>query len=273
MNELGYTPDVAPAVLYFLTSRLSDKDVADIRKAIPRKDLVEAWKDIEDHAKDLAKRLSGKEAATPSRTWQLLSSARPEMVLFLAITARQQAVQQKIKNFFTKWRQVQQKLPLPEMTELLITPQLPSYPKIANDVFLLLLDGKMRSRTEILKFLKPLAPPPPPPPPPPAAKRGRGKAAAASAAAPAVPAKAGAKGKGKTPTATAPVAVAVKPEAASKALVTPKPAAATKPAVVVKGKSEKTPPKPEKAPAKKAVSKPSKPPATPKGKPQPKKKK
>jgi len=273
MNELGYTPDVAPAVLYFLTSRLSDKDVADIRKAIPRKDLVEAWKDIEDHAKDLAKRLSGKEAATPSRTWQLLSSARPEMVLFLAITARQQAVQQKIKNFFTKWRQVQQKLPLPEMTELLITPQLPSYPKIANDVFLLLLDGKMRSRTEILKFLKPLAPPPPPPPPPPAAKRGRGKAAAANAAAPAVPAKAGAKGKGKTPTATAPVAAAVKPEAASKAPVAPKPAPATKPAAVVKSKTEKTPPKPEKAPAKKAVSKPSKPPATPKGKPQPKKKK
>src|SRR6266850_1209682 len=42
MNELGYAPEVAPAVLYFLTSRLGDKDVADIRKAIPRKDLVES---------------------------------------------------------------------------------------------------------------------------------------------------------------------------------------------------------------------------------------
>ena len=90
----------------------------------------------------------GKEAATPSRTWQLLSSARPEMVLFLAVTAKQQAVEQKIKNYLTKWRQVQQKLPLPEMTELLITPQLPEYPKIAHDVFMLLLDGKLRSRTE-----------------------------------------------------------------------------------------------------------------------------
>ena len=54
------------------------------------------------------------------------------MILFLAITARQQAVVQKIKNFFTKWRQVQQKVPLPEMTELHITPQLPEYPKIAQ---------------------------------------------------------------------------------------------------------------------------------------------
>jgi hypothetical protein len=82
------------------------------------------------------------------------------MVLFLAVTAKQQAVEQKIKNFLTKWRQVQQKIPLPEMTELLITPQLPEYPKIAHDVFMLLLDGKLRSRTETLKFLKPFAPPP-----------------------------------------------------------------------------------------------------------------
>src|ERR1700731_963623 len=182
MTELGYAPDPAPAVMYFLTARLGDKDIADMRKQIPRKDLVEAWRDLEDHAKELAKRLVGKEAATPSRAWKLLSEARPEMILFLALTARQQAVTQKIKNFFTKWRQVQQKIPLPEMNELYITPQMPEYPKIAHDVFMLLLDGKLRSRTETLKFLKPLAPPPPPPPPPPPAKRGRAAKAAAAAA-------------------------------------------------------------------------------------------
>ena len=247
MNELGYSPDVAPAVLHFLSARLGDKDVAEIRKAIPRKDLVDAWKDLEDHAKDLAKRLSGKEAATPSRTWQLLSSARPEMVLFLAVTARQQAVVQKIKNFFTKWRQVQQKIPLLEMTELHITPQLPTYPKIANDVFLMLLDGKLRSRTETLKFLKPLAPPPPPPPPPPPAKRGRGKAAAVAAAATVAPAKPGAKVKGKAAVAAAPVASPPKPEVAPK------------PAVAAEGKVDKAPAKPAKSPAKKVLSKPAKP--------------
>jgi tRNA nucleotidyltransferase (CCA-adding enzyme) len=125
MNELGYTPDPAPAVLYFLTARLGEKDIADMRKLIPRKDLVEAWRDLEQNAKSLAKRLTSKEAATPSRTWKLLSEARPEMILFLAVTARQQAVVQKIRNFFTKWRQLQQKIPLPEMIELRITPQLP----------------------------------------------------------------------------------------------------------------------------------------------------
>src|SRR5271169_1171602 len=195
MNQLGYTPDPSPAVLYFLTARLGDKDIADMRKLIPRKDLVDAWRDIEDNAKTLAKRLTGKEAATPSRTWKLLSEARPEMVLFLSVTSRQQAVQQKIKNYFTKWPLVRQKIPLPEMTELFITPQIPEYPKIAHDVFMLLLDGKLRSRTETLKFLKPLAPPPPPPPPPP--KRGRAAKAAAAAQVAAAPAPAAGKTAGK----------------------------------------------------------------------------
>src|ERR1700678_83406 len=255
MNELGYTPEVAPAVLYFLTSKLGDKDVADLRRAIPRKDLVEARKDLEDNARSLTKRLTGKEAATPSRTWQLLSSARPEMILFLAITARQQAVAQKIKNFFTKWRQVKQKIPLPEMIELRITPEMPEYPKIANDVFLLLLDGKLRSRTETLKYLKPLAPPPPPPPPPPPAKRGRAAKAAAAAAAAVAPAavsgKAG-KGKGKAAAVAAtphpaerPVATKVAPAVPpAKAAASTKAVAAAKVSAPAKTEASKKPGKP-----------------------------
>ena len=238
MVDFGVVPDAGPAVMHFLTARLSDKDVSDLQRLIPRKDLVEAWRDIEDHAKELAKRLMGKEAATPSRTWTLLTNARPEMVLFLAVTAKQQAVEQKIKNYLTKWRQVQQKIPLPEMTELLITPQLPVYPKLAQDVFMLLLDGKLRSRTEILKFLKPFAPPPPPPPPPP--RRGRAAkaaadaaTAAAAAAAAAKPAgKAGKKAKGAPAPVVAVTAPKPVPNAKAKPAPAPKPAAkpASKPA-------------------------------------------
>jgi tRNA nucleotidyltransferase (CCA-adding enzyme) len=257
MNELGYTPEVAPAVLYFLTERMGDKDVADLRKAIPRKDLVEAWKDLEANAHSLAKRLTGKEAATPSRTWQLLSSARPEMILFLAITARQQAVAQKIKNFFTKWRQVKQKIPLLEMTELHITPEMPAYPKIANDVFLLLLDGKLRSRTETLKFLKPLAPPPPPPPPPPPVKRGRGAKAAAAAAAAAVltPVVSGKVGKGKGKAVAVPVATPTpaKPGVPAKAPPAAKAVAPAKVAAVAKPAQSKTVPAKKPAKAAKAA--------------------
>jgi tRNA nucleotidyltransferase (CCA-adding enzyme) len=255
MVDLGYTVDPSAAVMYFITARLSDKDVADLRRQIPRKDLIEAWRDIEDHAKELAKRLTGKEAATPSRTWNLLSSARTEMILFLAVTARQQAVAQKIKNFLTKWRDVQKKIPLPEMTELLITPQLPEYPKIARDVFMLLLDGKLRSRTETLKFLKPFAPPPPPPPPAP--RRGRAaKAAAAAGPQPAAaPDKAtkGKKGKGKTP---APTGQPIPPAPPAAPASAPKPSP-SKPEPKAKSKPEQAKTKAKPAPhPKKPASKP-----------------
>src|SRR6202451_130179 len=251
MGDFGYAPDAGAAGMYFLTAQLTEKDIADLQKQIPRKDLVEAWRGIEDHAKELAKRLMGKEAATPSRTWQLLSTARADMVLFLAVTAKQQSVEQKIKNFLTKWRQIQQKIPLPEMTELLITPQLPEYPKIANDVFMLLLDGKLRSHTETLKFLKPFAPPPPPPPPPP--RRGRAakaaaEAQAAAAAAAKKPATVKGTGRGKSSRAPAPAPVVPPPPSAKK--LEANPAKEAKPA--------KAEPKPSKK-ATKPAPKPGKP--------------
>jgi tRNA nucleotidyltransferase (CCA-adding enzyme) len=264
MSELGYPTDPAAAVLYFLTSKLGDKDIAEIRRLIPRKDLVEAWRDIEDHAKSLAKRLSGKEASTPSRTWKLLSETQPEMILFLSVTSRQKAVDQKIKNFFTKWREVQKKVPLLEMTELRITPQMAEYPKIANEVFTLLLDGKLRSHNEIMKFLKPLAPPPPPPPPPPPAKRGRGAKAAAAATAQVPPPQTAAvatkgkkKGKGDVPV-VAPVVV-------SKSAANPAPAPVKTPKEIKKIDAAK----PEKASTAKVKTKKPKPPKkTPKPKKQ-----
>ncbi|HEX6505456.1 MAG TPA: CCA tRNA nucleotidyltransferase [Terriglobales bacterium] len=260
MGEFGMNPDPAPAVMYFLTARLNDKETSDMQKMIPRRDLVEAWRDLEDNAKDLAKKLTGKEAATPSRTWKLLSESRPEMILFVEVTAKQQGVLQKIHNFLGKWRQVQQKLPLPEMAELHITPQLPEYPKIAQEAFMLLLDGKLRSRTEILKFLKPLAPPPPPPPPPP--KRGRAaKAAAAASAAPtSAAAQPAAKKKGKgSVTAPAPAAPVLVPAAASKKDEKPKVAAksaSAKTAPTKPAKRAKAAPKePAKSVAKKTAKK------------------
>ncbi len=254
MLDFGISVDASPAVMYFLTKKLGDKDVADIQKLIPRRDFVHAWKHLEDSAKELAKRLSGKEANTPSGTWKLLSNASPEALLFLSVTGRQATVQDKIKNFFGKWRQVREKLPFPEMAELLITPQLPEYPKVAEEAFLLLLDGKLRSHNEILKFLKPYAPPPPPPPPPPPAKRGKKGAAAAAAAAgaktatpavPAEPAKRGRKPKAAETVAT-PAPAPVPAKAAAKGAPTPAKAAAK----AVPAPTAKAAPEPKKTSAK-----------------------
>ena len=205
--EIGVEVDAAPAVMYFLTRKLNDKDVSDMQKRMPFRSLVENWKGLEDDAKELAKRLSGKESATPSMTWKLLQSAKPEDLLFLAATVKQQAVAEKIKNYFGKWRQNMQKFPLPEMTELQITAAMPNYKQIVDEAFLMMLDGKLRTHSEIMKHFKPLAPPPPPPPPPPK----RGRAAKADAAAAAVGGPAGKKGA-----AAAPAAEATKPGESAK---------------------------------------------------------
>ena len=221
LSDLGYSVETGPIAMYFLTRKMSDKDVSEIQRMIPRRDFVDKWKHLEHDAHELAKKLSGKEAATNSGAWKVMSNAAPEKILFLSLTTKQSAVDQKIKNFLTKWRQVREKLPFPEMAELRITAQLPEYPKILDEAFLHLLDGKLRSHTEIVNFLKPYEPPPPPPPPAP--KRGRGKAAAAEVAAPTAAAVAGkrgrkAKGAVPAPAVASPVvaAEAAKPAATAK---------------------------------------------------------
>jgi tRNA nucleotidyltransferase (CCA-adding enzyme) len=262
MNDLGYSVEAGPIVMYFLTRRMGDKDTSDIQRMIPRRDFVDKWKHLENGAKDLAKKLTSKEAGTPSGAWKVLSHASPENILFLSLTTKQQAVDLKLKNFFGKWRQVKEKLPFPEMAELRITPQLPDYPKLMDEAFLMLLDGKLRSHTEIMNFLKPYEPPPPPPPPAP--KRGRGKAAAAKGIAPAgeapVPAKRGRKARAATAPAVTPapapaVTVAAQPAPeAKKAVAAPeaKKAVATKQAAP-KAEPAKVAKKPAKPAAKKAA--------------------
>src|SRR4029077_14179069 len=181
MQELGLNPDTSPIVMHFLTRKLGDKDVSAMQKQIVNKGFVERWKNLEDDSKDFAKKLMARDMALPSQTWKFLTTNRPDALLFNAITPRASAVEQKIKNFLTKWPPVRQKLPFPEMAEMRITPEHPEYKKIMDEAFLMLLDGKLRSHTGIVTFLEPSSPPEPPPPPPPP-RRGRAKKEAAPGA-------------------------------------------------------------------------------------------
>src|SRR5215813_5927161 len=198
LQDLGLNPDSSPVVMYFLTRKLSDKDISAIQRQIPNKGFVERWRSVEDDARDFSKRLVAKDLNQPSATWKFLMQSRPETILFTAITSRPAAVQQKLKNFLTKWPQLRQKLPFPEMPEMRITPEHPEYKKIQDEAFLLLMDGRLRSHNEIVKFLTPYSPPEPPPPPPPVR---RGRAAKKEVAAPGAEAEqaAGPKKRGRKP--------------------------------------------------------------------------
>lgn len=278
LTEIGVQSDPAAARMYFLTKKMSDKDVQAMQKLLPRHHFVEQWRNIEDDAKALAKQLVSKEYAQPSAAWKLLMASRPELIIFLDVTTRQSAVEQKIKAFLTKWPQYRQKMPLQKMAEMRITSELPVYQKLLDEMFLMMLDGKLKSEAEIVKYLEPHQPPLPVAPPT-ISRRGRGKkkqakfatpepkpatpegeAAAAAPAQPApekAPAKAPAKAAKKEEAAKAPAPIAAKaasvkpapPKAAPKKSETRKPVKPTAKSKAATGK-----PAPKK-PAKKAAPK------------------
>lgn len=266
LADIGVSSDPAAARMYFLTNKVSEKDVHAMQKLMPRHHFVEQWRNLEDDAKELAKQLTSKEYAAPSATWKLLMATRPELIIFLDITTRQSAVEQKIKAFLTKWPPYRQKMPLLKMTEMRITPELPVYQQLLDEMFLMMIDGKLRTEAEIVKFLEPHQPPLPVAPPSPA-RRGRGKKKAAKPSAPAPPAP-----QEAAPEA-APVPAQVQPQKGKPAKVeakTPAPVAskkaeaapvakpvATKAAPAPKAKATK--PEPKKKAKGKPASKPKKP--------------
>jgi len=270
MAEFGIPVDAAPAVMHFLTVKLGDAEVASIQKLIPHREFVAAWKRLDSEAKDLSKKLLSKEAAANSGAWKILSSAKPEALLYLDVTGRNKAVDDKVKSFLGKWRQVQEKIPTAQMAELRITSQLPDYSRICQEAFLLLLDGKLRSESEIAKFLAPFEPPPPPPPPAPV-RRGRAaakKAVPSAAKAEAPPAVAAGAVAAVVPSEISKVAALTKPPAPKQA-PSPEKKSAKAAAPIVKPVAAKKSPAPSKAAvAAKAVAKAVKAPAkpSPKGK-------
>src|SRR5262249_971435 len=159
LQDLGLNPDASPIAMQFLTRKLGEKEVSSIQRQLSNKGFVERWRNLEDDAKDFSKRVIAKDLTLPSASWKLLMQSRPETVLYDALTPRAAAVEQKLKNFLTKWPLLRQKLPFPEMPELRITPDHPEYKKILDQAFLLLLDGRLRSHNEIVKFLTPFSPP------------------------------------------------------------------------------------------------------------------
>ena len=172
MAEFNITVDAAPAIMHFLTAKLGEAEVAAIQKLIPHREFVASWKRLENDAKELSKKLLGKETASNSGAWNILAAAKPEALLYLDVTGRNKTVDEKVKSFLGKWRTFQEKIPYAQMAELRITAQLPQFGQVCQEAFLLLLDGKLRSESEIAKFLAPFEPPPPPPPPTPV-RRGR----------------------------------------------------------------------------------------------------
>jgi tRNA nucleotidyltransferase (CCA-adding enzyme) len=160
----GVHPDISAAQMELLTAKMQPKDIAVLKRSFSRHGFVEQWNHLEAEAKKFAAHLTGKEAATPSATWKLITSYQPEPVLWLAHSGKGAAIQNKFKNFFTVWPEAKQKVPLALMQEMRITPEIERYNELLQELFFQLIDGKLQTEEEIRAFLEPYSPPAPPPP-------------------------------------------------------------------------------------------------------------
>ena len=160
----GVSPDISAASMHYLTAKLSAKDLSSLKAMFVRPGFVEEWNNLDHAAKEFNKQLTGKEAATPSATWKLFTSADPQAVLWLGLTSKAPAVQAKYKNFFTVWPEARQKIPHPLLQELRITPEVTGYDEMISRLFLGVIDGNLESEEQLRAFLEPYSPPAPPPP-------------------------------------------------------------------------------------------------------------
>jgi tRNA nucleotidyltransferase (CCA-adding enzyme) len=160
----GVYPDISAANFHLVTAKLAPKDISTLKKAFPREGFAKEIDALEKETKEFSKRLLGKEAATPSLTWKLFTSANPDAVLWLGYTGKVTAIQNKYKNFFNVWPLVRQRVPYTMMTEMRITPDLPRYAELMEAMFFDLMDGKLETPEAMKAFLEPYSPPAPPPP-------------------------------------------------------------------------------------------------------------
>ena len=160
----GIHPDLSAAQMELLTEKLQPKDLSTLKRLFPQPGFVKHWEKLEHSAKEFQKELLDRKNASPSATWKLLTSYAPEAVLWLAYTSKNAQVQAKFKNFATVWPEARQKIPTALMLEMRITPDLPGYQDLVQQLFFQLMDGKLLTEEQMRAFLQPHSPPAPPPP-------------------------------------------------------------------------------------------------------------
>jgi tRNA nucleotidyltransferase/poly(A) polymerase len=160
----GIQPDLAAAHMELLTAKMAPKEISALKRLFPQPGFVKHWEQLDHATKEFQKELLDKKNAAPSATWKLLTSHAPEPVLWLAYTTKSAPVQTKFKNFLTVWPEARQKIPTLLMQEMRITPELPGYDALVEEIFFALMDNKLQTEEEMRAFLEPHSPPAPPPP-------------------------------------------------------------------------------------------------------------
>ena len=152
--------------LWCLTKLLTPKEKAAlVSNTKMTKAETEPWEKLEARSKKLESALKSAKLSKGSLVYNALKDAHGEEVLLLFLQSGHRIVQDRIKNFFTKYMPTVMEVTDAEVAEVSgLDPSHPKFAKARVERIAAHLDGRVR---------KP-APPPEPEPPPPPSPRGRG---------------------------------------------------------------------------------------------------
>ena len=159
----GVHPDMSAAQMQLLTAKMPPKDLSALKKSMLRPGFVAEWNSLDSIAAAFAKVLLAKQNATPSANFKLFMSYDPEAILWLRFTSKVPAVQERYNLFLKVWPEKRQLIPYALMQEMRITPDLPGYADLVQNIFLELIDGRLTTPEEMRAYLEPHSPPAPPP--------------------------------------------------------------------------------------------------------------
>lgn len=126
------------------------------KKVMPDAKSLKLALSLESEARKLARILGSEKAAKPSSVYQLLQSKPQPLLLYTLSHYPQAKIQTPLKNFLFKYPQLREKLPRAELQALGVEPG-PRSEEILNDLFMAMLDGRIRSDTQMIKALRDLA--------------------------------------------------------------------------------------------------------------------
>ncbi|MDQ2948666.1 MAG: CCA tRNA nucleotidyltransferase, partial [Acidobacteriota bacterium] len=164
LNTMGIYPDPSAAYFPLMTAKLASKDVSALKKSFARPGFAKQIDALEAQGKAFGVQFMAKDSSAPSAAWKLLSSAVPESVLWLAHHSKSAPVQARFKAYFNEWPQARHRIPYTVMQEMRITPDLPGYEDLIEQIFFAIMDAKLDTLEAIKAFLEPFSPPAPPPP-------------------------------------------------------------------------------------------------------------
>ncbi|MGH9448409.1 MAG: hypothetical protein ACRD3O_22230, partial [Terriglobia bacterium] len=126
------------------------------QKVIPDPNVRSLVTRLDGEARKLTRALTGPKAARPSFVYELLRNEPQAVLFYMLLHYPQSKVQKPVKDFLVKFPQIRAKLPVAELQALGVEPGERSE-KILDELFIALLDGKLKSPQQTTKALYELA--------------------------------------------------------------------------------------------------------------------